>query len=88
MTIKSDDLFVELKSHPHLCDLIDFSSIHANHPSGVGEPNDLRSGVVGYFKDECSGNIITEFVALKPNTFTYLFTTCAPTSYDSHQPDA
>ena len=36
MSIKSDDLFVDLKSQPQLRDLIDFSSIPANHPSGVG----------------------------------------------------
>ena len=58
MSIKSNDYFVELKSQRQLRELIDFSSIPANYPSGVGEPNDSRSGVVGYFKDECSGNII------------------------------
>ena len=66
MSIESADLYVELKSQPQLRGLIDFSSIPVNHPSGVGEPTDPRSGVVGYFKDECSGNIITELVALKP----------------------
>ena len=86
MSIESDDLYIELKSQPQLRDLIDFSSIPANHPSGVGEPNDQRSGVVGYFKDECSRNIITEFVALKPKA--YSFTTCAPTLYDPAHIDA
>ena len=86
MSIESDDLYVELKSQPQLRDLIDFYSTPANHPSGVGEPNDPRSGVVGYFKDECSENIITEFVALKPKA--YSFTTCAPTLYDPAHPDA
>ena len=59
LIVESDDLFTELKSQPQLHDHIDFSSIPTNHSSGVGEPNDPRSGVVGYFKDECSGNIIT-----------------------------
>ena len=66
MSIESDDLYVELKSHPQLRDLFDFSSILANHPSGVGEPNNPRSAVDGYFKDDCSGDIITDLVALKP----------------------
>ena len=52
----------------------------------VGEPDDPPSEVVGYFKDECSGNIITEFVALKPKA--YSFTTCPPTLYDPTRPDA
>ena len=84
--VESDDLYVELKSQPQLRDLIDFSSIPADHPSDIGEPNDTRSGQVGYFKDECSGNIITEFVALKPKA--YSFTTCAPTLYNPDQPEA
>ena len=33
--IKSDDLFVELKSQPVLRELIDFSVFPANHPSEV-----------------------------------------------------
>ena len=86
MSIKSDDLFAELKSQTQRRELIDFSSIPANHPCGVGEPNDPRSGVVGYFKEECSGNIITEFEALKPKA--YSFTTCAPTLYDPKYFDA
>ena len=74
LIVESDDLYTELKSQPLLRDFIDFSSIPANHPSCVGEPDDPRSGVVGYFKDECTGNIITEFVALKPKA--YSFTNC------------
>ena len=38
--IESDDAYVEIKSQPQLRDIIDFSSIPANHPIGVGEPND------------------------------------------------
>ena len=86
MHIKSDDLFVELKSQPALRDLIDFSVFPANHPSGVSEPDDPRAGVVGYFKDECSGNIITELVAIKPKA--YSFTTCNATLFDPEHPDA
>ena len=86
MSIESDELFVELKSNPQLRDLIDFSSIPANHPSGIKEPNNQRSRVVGYFKDECSGNIIKEMVVLKPKA--YSFTTCAPTWYGPERPDA
>ena len=84
--IKSEDLFVEIKSHPALRDLMDFSVIPANHPSGVSEPNDPRAGVVGFFKDECSGNIITELVAIKPKA--YSFTTCEPTLFDPEHPEA
>ena len=84
--IKSDDLFVELKSQPVLRELMDFSVFPANHPSGVSEPNDPRAGVVGYFKDECSGNVITELVAIKPKA--YSFTTCQATLFDPEHPDA
>ena len=86
LIVESDDLYVELKSQPQLRGLIDFSSIPSNHPSGVGEQADQRSGVVSYFKDECSGNIITEFVAFKPKA--YSFTTCPPTLYEPTRPDA
>lgn len=84
--IKSDDLFVELKSQPELRDMINFSVFSTNHPNGVSEPNDPRAGVVGYFKDECSGNIITELVAIKPKA--YSFTTCNATLFDPTHPDA
>ena len=86
LPIKSDDLFVELKSQPVLRKLIDFSVLPANHPSGVSEPNDNRASVVGYFKDECSGNVITELVAIKPKA--YSFTTCEATLFDSERLDA
>lgn len=84
--IKSDDIFVELKSHPELRDMFDFSVIPPSHPSGTGEPNDKRAGVVGYFKDECNGKPITELVSLKPKM--YSFTTCEPTLYDPEHPDS
>ena len=84
--IESDDAYAEIKSQPQLRDIVDFSSIPANHPSGVGEPNDPRSGVVGYLKDETAGDQITEFIALKPKAYSY--TTCKPTLYNPTQPDA
>ena len=84
--IKSDYLFLELKSQPKLRELIDFSVIPASHISGTGDPNDPRAGVVGYFKDECIGQIITELVAIKPKM--YSITTCDPTLYDSENPEA
>ena len=86
LIVESDDLYKELKTQPQLRELIDFSSIPSNHPSGVGETDDPSSGVVGYFKDECSGNIITEFVALKPKA--YSFTTCPATLYEPKRSDA
>ena len=84
--IKSDDLFLEYKSQPELQELIDFSVIPASHISGTGDPNDPRAGVVGYFKDECSGQVITVLVAVKPKM--YSITTCYPTLYDPEHPDA
>ena len=42
--------------------------------------------MVGFFKDECNGQIITELVALKPKM--YSFTTCEATLYDPQHPDA
>ena len=84
--IKSDELFLELKSQPELRQLIDFSVIPASHISGTGNPNDPRAGVVGYFKDECSGQIITELVALEPKMYSII--TCDPTLYYPEHPDA
>ena len=86
LIIKSDDVYTKLKSHPQLQALIDFSSNNFNHPNGVGEPDDPRSEVVGYFKDECNGNIIMMFVALKPKA--YSFTCRPPTLYDPTRKDA
>ena len=52
----------------------------------MGKPDNPRSRVVGYLKDECAENIITEYVSLKPKAYSY--TTCPLTLYDPTQPGA
>jgi len=62
---------------PELRDAFDFSEIPANHLSGLGCPKDPHAGEVGYFKDECKGDPIVEFVGLRPKM--YSFTVCKAT---------
>ena len=68
-----------------LRELIDVLVFSANHQSVV-IPNDPRAGLVGYYKDECRGHVITELVAIKPKA--YSCTTCQATLFDPERPDA
>ena len=70
-----EDLAKEIISRFHLRDAFDFSEIFHGHLSNLGRGNaNLHVGEVGYFKDETKGNLIVEFVGLRPKM--YSFTLC------------
>ena len=70
-----EDLAKEINARTHLRDAFDFSKISNGHLSNLGRGiADLYAGEVGYFKDETKGNLIVEFVGLRP--MMYSFTEC------------
>ena len=59
----------------YLRDALNFNEISNWHLSNLGRANtDLHSGEVGYFQKETKGNLIVEFVGLRPEM--YVFTVC------------
>ena len=60
----TDDIFEDYKD---LRQHMDFSGYDKNHPSFDA----CNKKVLGKFKDECDGKIITEFIALRPKMYCY-----------------
>ena len=70
-----EDLATEINARPHLREAFDFSEISPGHLSNLGRAGArLHAGEVGYFKDETKGDLIVEFVGLRPKM--YSFTVC------------
>ena len=70
-----EDLAKEIDARPHLRDAFDFSEISPGHLFNFGRAGaGLHAGEVGYFKDETKGDLIVEFVGLRPKM--YSFTVC------------
>jgi hypothetical protein len=72
-----DDLPQELKSRG-VYGAFDFSSISYLHPTKLHSNH--HEGEVGYFKDECNGDQIVEFVGLRPKMYSF-------TVMDARDPD-
>ena len=72
-----DDLPQELKSRG-VYGAFDFSSISYLHPTQLHSNH--HEGEVGYFKDECNGDQIVEFVGLRPKMYSF-------TVMDARDPD-
>ncbi len=47
----------------------DTSNYNKDHPSGIHTNKNKKA--LGFFKDECGGNDIVEFVGLKPKSYSY-----------------
>ena len=62
--IETDDLYEDLKQ---ISDYMDFSDYPKDHPNY----DTTNRKVLGKFKDEMNGNIITEFIALKPKMYAF-----------------
>jgi hypothetical protein len=67
-----DDLKKELNKNPRVAECFDFSSVPVGHPSGLRREVEPNAGVVGFFKDECGGEPIIEFIGLRPKMYSYL----------------
>ena len=77
-----DDLKQALLSKRGVLDAFDFSEVFSGHPSRLHF--DGHAGEVRYFKNECKGNQIVEFVALRPKI--YSFTVINADEYDPRLP--
>ena len=70
-----EDLGNEINVRPQRQDAFYFSKISKGHLSNLGRGNaTLHAGEVGYFKDETKGDLIVEFVGLRPKM--YSLTVC------------
>ena len=66
MHIKTEDIANDVEK------IFDTSNYEINRPLTTGE----NKKVIGLMKDELGGNIMTEFVALKPKIYSYLTDDC------------
>jgi len=62
--IETDDLYEDLKQ---ISDYMDFSDYPKDHPNY----DTTNKKVLGKFKDDMHGNIIAEFIALKPKMYAF-----------------
>ena len=62
--VKTDDIYEDLKE---LNEYMDFSEYPKDHPNYDAS----NKKVIGKIKDELKGNIIEEFIGLKPNMYSY-----------------
>ncbi len=63
--IQTDDVYEDIKND--LDEWFDTSNYDENHPSGLRSSKNKK--VIGYYKDECGGKFITEFVGLKAKSY-------------------
>ena len=64
-----DDLSKELRKRRAVFRELDFADISDRHPTGLHD--DTNAGEVGYFKDECKGDPVVEFVGLRPKMYSF-----------------
>ena len=65
--IKTDDFYKDISGD--VCGRFDTSNYPENHPSGI--PTGINNKVLGMFKDEAAGKIITEFVGLRAKLYSF-----------------
>ena len=66
MTIKTNDFYEDIAND--VKNRFDTSNYEVNRPLPMGK----NKKVIGLMKDELGGKIITEFVTLRPKTYSYL----------------
>ena len=67
-----DDLAEKINARPQVRDAFDYSEISPGHISNLAQSNvQLHAGEVGYFKDECRGDPIVEFVGHRPKMYSF-----------------
>jgi hypothetical protein len=64
--IKTDDIYADMAKDKHI---YDFSDYPKDHHSGLW--SDENKKVIGKFKDEANGKIITEFVGLRAKMYSF-----------------
>ena len=70
MSVKTNDFYKDIANH--VDERFDTSNYEVNRPLPTGKNNK----VIRLMKDELGGGIITEFVALRPKTYSYLTDDC------------
>ncbi len=65
--IETDDVYKDIKND--VDKWYDTSNYDKDHPSGLYSGKNKK--VIGYFKDECGGKFITEFVGLKAKSYSF-----------------
>ena len=70
MNIKTEDFYKDIGNDVE--ERFDTSNYEVNRPLTTGK----NKKVIGLMKDELVGNIITEFVTLRPRTYSYLTDDC------------
>ncbi len=63
--IQTDDVYEDIKND--LDEWFDTSNYDEDHPNGLRSSKNKK--VIGYYKDECGGKFITEFVGLKAKSY-------------------
>ena len=66
MNIKTNDFYKDIAHGVY--NRFDTSNYGVNRPLPIGK----NKKVIGLMKDELGGEIITEFIALRPKTYSYL----------------
>ena len=70
MSIKTNDFYKDISNDVEK--RFDTSNYEVNRPFPTGK----NKKVIGLMKDELGGKIITEFVTLRPKTYSYLINDC------------
>ena len=70
MNIKTEDFYKDIAND--VKNRFDTSDYEVNRPLPTGK----NKKVIGLMKDELGGKIITEFVTLRPKTYSYLINDC------------
>ena len=70
MNIKTEDFYKDIAND--VVKRFDTSNYKVNRPLPIGK----NKKVIGLMKEELGGKIITEFVALRPKTYSYLTDDC------------
>ncbi len=65
--IETDDVYEDISKDVN--EWFDTSNYDENHPSGLYSSENKK--VIGFFKDECGGRFITEFVGLKAKSYSF-----------------
>ena len=70
MNIKTEDFYKDISNDVEK--MFDTSNYEVNRPLPTGK----NKKVIGLMKDKLGGKIITEFVTLRPKTYSYLINDC------------
>ncbi len=66
--IETDDVYEDVSDN--VSEWFDTSNYDKGHPSGI--PTGKNKKVIGFYKDECGGRFITEFVGLRAKCYSFI----------------